>query len=146
MSSVAEFLIIDASFTVRGVLPLRDSGKVADRLEEWFEAGTKIAVPGLWLLEVTSTIHRLMMQRQMDREEAEAALDALLGLPVQVFNEDVDLCRRAFAWASRLGQFAIYDSIYLALAERLNAVFYTADKKLLTRCQEIGVGFVRLAE
>lgn len=146
MSSTAEYLVIDASLAVRGVLPLQHSQRVTDLLEEWLEAGIKIAVPGLWLLEVTSTIHRLLMQRQISREEAEAVLEALLGLPVEMFQEDADLCRKAFVWASQLEHFAIYDSVYLALSERLNADFYTADKRLFNRCQEIRASFVRLVE
>ena len=146
MSSTTDCLIIDASFAIRSVLPLHHSEKVTDRLEEWLEAGIKIAVPGLWLLEVSSTTHRVMMQHQISPEEADAVLEALLGLPVEVIQEDTDLCRRAFVWASRLGHFTICDSVYLALAERLNAEFYTVDKKLFNRCQEVGAQFVKLVE
>mgnify|MGYP005841422579 CR=1 FL=1 len=146
MNSMAGYSVIDANLALRGVLPLHHSQRVTDWLEERLEAGVRIAVPGLWLLEVTSTIHRLMMQRQIGREEAEAVLEALLGLPVEVFQEDADLCRKAFGWASRLGQFAVYDSVYLALSERLNADFYTADKRLSNRCREIGAAFVKLVE
>ncbi len=146
MSWMDECLIIDASFAVRGVLPLRHSETIAERLEAWFETGMKITVPGLWLLEVTSTVHRLMMLRQISGEEADAVLDALLGLPLEVVPEDTDLCHKAFVWANRLGHLAIYDSVYLALAERLNAGLYTADKKLFHRCQQIGVSFVKMLE
>lgn len=41
---------------------------------------------------------------------------------------------------------AVYDALYLALAERLEAIFYTADRALARRCKQIGVDFVWMME
>ena len=73
-------------------------------------------------------------------------LQAILNLPLKMADEDVELTIQAYRWAERLGQLAVYDSVYLALAERRNADFYTANRKLFKRCQEIGVQFVKLVE
>jgi predicted nucleic acid-binding protein len=55
-------------------------------------------------------------------------LQAILNLRLEKADEDVELTIQAYRWAERLGQLAVYDSVYLALTERCNADFYTADK------------------
>lgn len=86
------------------------------------------------------------MWGQISSDEAERMLDALLNLPVCVQTEDARLHRRAFEWASRPGQYPAYDAPYLALADRLEAQFYTFDRKLYNYFQEISASFVSLVE
>jgi predicted nucleic acid-binding protein len=41
---------------------------------------------------------------------------------------------------------AVYDAIYVALAEHLDALFYTADRALAARCWQVGAHFVQVPE
>ena len=52
----------------------------------------------------------------------------------------------AWRFLERLGQMAVYDAIYVALAEHLDALFYTADRALAARCWQVGVHFVQVPE
>ncbi len=113
---------------------------------KWFENKVTISVPSLWLVETTSIVHKLVRRHQITSDEAEAVLSILLDLPIKVIPEDADFCRRAYAWASTLGQFSAYDGFYLALADRLQAELYTSDKRLFNRCQQIGANFVKWME
>lgn len=49
-------------------------------------------------------------------------------------NEDEALSLRALVLVGELGHSKAYDAFYLALAEHLNAEFWTADKHLANRC------------
>ena len=64
-------------------------------------------------------------------------------LPVRSVPTDPDLRRSALSWAERLGQFAAYDSFYVALAERLGCEVWTADRRLANAAAAIGDGLVK---
>ena len=74
---------------------------------------------------------------------AEAALAALSELSIVRVSPDADSLLAALRWAARLGQRAAYDAQYLALAERLGAEFYTADRRLASLAEAAGLPWVR---
>jgi len=80
----------------------------------------------------------------MEQDDALRLVSAMEAWNVQIHLPDTALNRSSLIWAERLGQMVAYDAQYLALAEYLKADFYTVDKKLFNRCQEIGVPFVEL--
>lgn len=84
------------------------------------------------------------MRARISPESARMALDAAFSLSVEIVSEDAALCYRAYWWAEQLGQMAVYDALYLALAERLEATFHTADQALAERCRRMGVEFIQL--
>jgi len=47
-------------------------------------------------------------------------------------------------WSERIGHRVIYDSVYLALADGMNAELWTADRRLYQRARRAGADFVRL--
>lgn len=55
-------------------------------------------------------------------------------MPITLYG-DRDLHRRALSLAKQLSLPAAYDAHYLALAERLNAELWTADRCLAERAQ-----------
>jgi predicted nucleic acid-binding protein len=63
-------------------------------------------------------------------------------IEVQTQPIDLSLCRAALNWASRLQQRRAYDALYLALAERMQTEFWTADKRLANAAQQLGVTWV----
>ena len=71
------------------------------------------------------------------------ALQAALSLPLHL-HQDAGLHRRALDLAERFDLPAAYDGHYLALAERLDAEFWTADRRLAQAVQE-EMPWVRLA-
>ncbi len=80
----------------------------------------------------------------MNHEDALRAIASLEKLGVEIFLPDTNLLQHALIWAKQLDQIVAYDAQYLALAEHTGANFYTADRKLYHRCQEIGASFVHL--
>ena len=81
------------------------------------------------MVEVVNALHRYVHHGMLLPEEASDALEAILGLGIEL-RSDAELHPRALALANKLGLAAAYDVHYLALAERLGAEFWTADRRL----------------
>jgi len=135
-------VVVDASTAIFLVLESPLTGHIETLWKGWIRAGTRICVPYLWLNEVTSAIHKVYMLKGVSEEKAQLALDAVLALGVEVQPENGELCRNAFRWATTLKQLAAYDGFYLALAEKLGAEFWTADRNLLKHARQLGLAWV----
>lgn len=138
--------VIDANLAVYAVLPCAFHDLAWRLLERLVQEETALYVPHLWLAEVSTGIRKSAVRANLSLESALLALETALSLPVEVVSEDGALCLQAYRWAERLGQMAVYDAIYLALAERLDALFYTADCSLAKRCWQVGAQFVQVPE
>ncbi len=139
-------IVIDASVAVHAVLPLSLHEKAITAIEAWVRQEVRLYAPSLWLSEVASVIRKIAVIENLSSENAHLALQAALNLPLEIISEDASTCRRAYQWAEQLEQRTVYDSLYLALAENLNAVFQTADRKFYAQCKTKGVEFVTLLE
>jgi len=138
--------VIDANIAVYAVLPGTFHDAAWQLLERLVREEVDLKVPHLWLAEVATSIRKIAVRTGLSSESALLALETALSLPVEVVSEDAWLCSRAYRWAERLGQMAVYDAIYVALAEHLDALFYTADRALATRCWQVGAHFVQVPE
>lgn len=138
--------VIDANIAVYAVLPCAFHDPVLQLLKKLVLEEVALYVPHLWLAEVATAIRKVAVRSQLSQESALLALDAAFSLPVEIVSEDAGLCFQAYRWAERLGQVAVYDALYVALAERLEATFYTADRALVNRCAQLGAEFVRPLE
>jgi predicted nucleic acid-binding protein len=135
-------VVIDAGVGVYTVVQGPVTAAVESQWKAWIKDGIRVRVPGLWLNEITSVLHKLSMQKLIGPDIALQALNAVLGLGVEVQNADQDMCRKAYEWATRLGQFQAYDGFYLALAEGAGAGFWTTDQRLISRSAQLGIDWV----
>jgi predicted nucleic acid-binding protein len=110
---------------------------------KWQVDDAEISAPSLWQYEVTSVLHRLLHSGQLTTEEAQQLLETAMAFEVQSVEVDEALCAKAFEWATRLQTAPAYDSFYLALAERLQAEFWTGDRRLANNAQSHGAAWVR---
>lgn len=139
-------VVIDANIAVALLVERPWSALAEQRMLDWKRQKLHLCVPALWPGEVMSALRKAVYLHQVDQEDALKLVSAMEAWDIQVYILDAELNRSSLVWAERLGQMVAYDAQYLALAERLNAEFYTADKKLFHRCQEIGSQFVKLLE
>jgi predicted nucleic acid-binding protein len=139
-----ETVVLDANFGIALVWPTCYSTACYQHLQDWVERGVAIFVPGLWEYEVCSALRKLWVQNLLTRDRALQGIASLYKLPFQRVLPDAALSQQAILWAERVGQRVAYDAPYLALAEKMGAVFWTADRKLFERCQKIGVEFASL--
>ena len=135
-------IVIDASLAIFNVLDT-PFGEMASRVwEKLLRERASLAAPSLWQYEVTSVIHKYLFEKKLERDEAQQALDIILNFSINLVEGDSTLCHSAFQWADVLGQKAAYDGFYLALAEKLNADFWTADEHLVNLARQRGVTWV----
>ncbi len=134
-------IAIDANLGMWAVLSLPDGGAL-ECLVRWRRQGRRLVAPGLWLAEVASAIRRSVHLRAISSHEGEVALDDLLALDIDIIPMDGSLCRAASRWATQLGHSRAYDGFYMALAERLNAEFWTGDRRLARGAQQAGANWV----
>jgi predicted nucleic acid-binding protein len=115
-------LVVDASVLAPA---LADGGDDGRRLRDRFR-GESIAGPDLLRIEVTSVIRRHANKGQLTTEQADAAIGDLLAFPITVF-ATAPLLRRVWELQPNLTP---YDACYVALAEAVDGVLITADRRL----------------
>lgn len=122
--------VVDANLAVALVLPTPYSAQAQALWERWSVEAMDVFAPDLWAYEVTSALRKAVSITGMPSPEAEAHLDTVMRLGVQLVPPTLELDRLALRWADRLGQAVAYDAHYLALAETLGCDFWTADHRL----------------
>ena len=132
-------VVIDAGIGVASVLDLPLSAATGRAWDEWRGANAEIYAPELWRYEVTSVIRKAWALGNLEADEAQDGLATALALEVTLVAADDELCSSAFRWADRLRQTAAYDGFYLALAARLQADFWTTDRRLVNTVRQAGV-------
>ncbi|OQW63513.1 MAG: hypothetical protein A4S17_07150 [Proteobacteria bacterium HN_bin10] len=125
-------LIVDASVAVKfGVF--EDGAANARAL---LLRGASIKAPDLMAAEVSSALWRKEVRGDLDEAERRLALAA----SIAAYDELApckELADRALELAVLL-KHPVYDCFYLALAEREEATFVTADARLLARLRDAG--------
>jgi predicted nucleic acid-binding protein len=136
--------VIDASLAAKALLPGAPLGdEVLKRVSGWHKERIRLAAPELWLSEVVSVVRQAVYLRLITSDAGTMAVEDMFRLGIEVIPADLELCQRALAWAERLGQSKAYDGFYMALAERLGAVLWSGDLRLLNRARQLGADWVR---
>lgn len=118
-------VVIDASVAVKWVFdePNSDAAHRLLRDCEFLHA------PAHWLAEAATALWaKSALHRVLSRSESLARIEFLAGLPVRVAPLH-EIIVRAGDMAHEL-TLTVYDTLYLALAERLGLTCVTADRKL----------------
>ncbi len=116
-------IVVDASFVVDVLAADRTRFGLRDRL---FAAPWPVFAPHLLDVEVAQVIRRLALQGAIDAERGFEALEDLAALPVTRCAH-APLVLRGFEMRDRV---TAYDSMYVALAEALEATLWTCDSRL----------------
>jgi predicted nucleic acid-binding protein len=136
-------LVVDASFTIRLIVPSLQREAFRAQTEQWLAEGYELRAPTLWVYEMTSALCKSTFFGLLAEEEAVRAMAVMEELPVKLVPPDSAQSRRAFAWTCRLNRAAAYDSFYLALAASLGCELWTADRRL---CNAVDLPWVRSME
>jgi predicted nucleic acid-binding protein len=132
-------IVIDAGLGVTVGVDLALSRAARLAWQSWRASGAEVYAPQLWLYEVVAVLRKGVYAGTLDASEAEAGIATALALGVTLVAADDELCRSALRWAERLGQIVAYDGFYLALANRLQADFWTTDRRLVHTAQQAGI-------
>jgi len=139
---MAKPYVIDANATLGLFLNLPYSKSV----DRWMQARqaeeARLVVPTLWEYECLAGLRRAVTLKLLPTTEAERMVVDLLALDFQRVPPTLEMHQSAMAWAERIGQSKAYDAQYLALAESLDAEFWTADQRLFHSLQGLEVKWV----
>lgn len=124
----SSMLCIDASLVVP-FISAASPENVLQLWEEWRTNRVSLVAPYLLRYEVVNAIRRAMVSGSIDESTARLGVRSLLSLPIQ-FRDTDSIHDRALVLASRFSLPATYDAHYLALSEKLDCEFWTADKRL----------------
>ena len=121
-------VVVDASLAVKWLVPEEHSDK-ADALGRlWSRQGTRRAAPYFMPVEVANALHRRVVRAELSVHDGVRLIAGLLSSGLELY-ETPHLHGRALELATRLKQGAVYDALYLALAETLNCELWTADER-----------------
>lgn len=115
-------IVLDASATVELVLDSSAGRRVADSLGDCSRAH----YPELMPVEVVSALRRLVARNVVSRDRARDAVRDLSDLAGHAHRHGL-LLDQAFVLSTR---FSVYDAMYVALADVLDATLLTADARL----------------
>jgi predicted nucleic acid-binding protein len=133
---------VDASLVVRRVVSPSDPFHA--QWERWAQENTRLVAPSLLYYEVTNGLYRYEKSGILPLEVVNKSLSAALALPIQLLG-DAGLHRSACILAATFRLPAACDAHYLALAERLGVVLWTADARLVNALQPFDVEWVKMA-
>jgi predicted nucleic acid-binding protein len=116
-------LVVDASALIEVLLRTASAKTIEARL---FVRDQTLHVPHLLDIEVAQVIRRYVANGDISGERGRLALIDLADLPLQRYPH---ACLLPRVWALR-NNLTAYDAAYVALAEALDAVLLTRDKRL----------------
>jgi len=116
-------IVLDASAVLEVLLRSPPAALVEKRI---FDSEQTLHAPHLIDVEVTQVLRRYAASGDSEPERCRAGLDDLADLPMTRYPHDLLLPR---AWQLR-HNLTIYDAVYVALAEALEASLLTCDQRL----------------
>ncbi len=135
---MASKIVVDTSVLIKWI-KTRDEKLRSEALELLGviqRRAIEVTVPALLLYELGNL---LLLKTRLDSNSIVAAIEHVLRLPIAVENPEPGVLRRT----ARLGRdlkLTFYDASFLALAEELDCVFVTADRRLFNAAR----GFPRV--
>lgn len=116
-------IVVDASVLAN---VLGDDGGAGETARARLAAGGQVVGPDLLDVETMSVLRRAWMRGDLSDDRFEAAVDALLVIPIRRY-PTAPLMRRVFELRANV---TAYDACYVALAEGLRCVLVTGDARL----------------
>ncbi len=122
-------ICVDASFIIRLIETPPNQG-IGTLWQRWQAENRPIVAPALLLYEVTNALYKYVRQGLLTSEELDLALIDVDALNIALI-ENREMHRQAARLAQEFGLRAAYDAHYLALAQQMNAEFWTFDARLV---------------
>ena len=121
---------VDASLITRLVIPPDDSNRIGGLWRRWKSEERQIIAPALLLYEISNALHQYTRHGLLSDDEVKEVLESIVLLDIEIF-ENITIHLGAIEIARQMGLKATYDAHYLALAQQMNAEFWTTDARLV---------------
>lgn len=122
-------IAVDASLVFKLLVEETLSAQVADLWRKWNSEGAEIYAPFLLHYEIYNAVRKTGWRRKLDPTDMKKILDVYHGLDI-TFVADTENLTLALELTEEHHLPAIYDAVYLALAQEMHLEFWTADSKL----------------
>ncbi|MEM2922608.1 MAG: type II toxin-antitoxin system VapC family toxin [Candidatus Bathyarchaeia archaeon] len=132
-------VVVDSSVLVKWFVEEDGSAKALRIRDKYIEGEVEIIVPELVTFETLNALRYKGLFKDSEIKEISEALDAFA---FRLYSLKGEYARSAIDIAFK-NDITIYDSSYISLAMLENAIFYTADSKLIGRLKKGYIKFVR---
>lgn len=123
-------IVVDASVAVKVVLEEEFSDRARTFIADSRRKRRPLFGPPHLASEVTNAIHQKLYRQTITEAEADQALQQFLELPIHLFATP-QLYIRSSEFSRDNGLRYTYDSLYVILAQMLDAEIWTDDRQLL---------------
>ena len=137
-------VVVDTSLAIKWIVYEADSPLAQTLLIGWATKNYFLMAPDLLIYEITNSLYKKVRKEEITYEAPIHALNTLMETSLYfeaIADEKLSLRALDFARAFKLP--ATYDAHYLALAEREQCEFWTADERLYNAVRE-QLAWVRL--
>lgn len=133
-------ICVDASIGAKWFVPERGQQEALSLLDPYAKDAADLVVPDLFLIEVTNAFRHHLLQGNLTPSEMADAIDNLLELRVSVVPASAII--KSAAELAQCHSLTIWDAAYLAVAEREECDFWTADRDFMEA--EAALGYVHI--
>jgi predicted nucleic acid-binding protein len=126
-------IVVDASLALKWVLPEELVEEAWSLLQAWRVQAESLIAPPIFRPEVANALHQSARRGTITGSETSDALGMLI--PTVVILEPPGLYPRALTLAGEFRLGAVYDALYVALAEHQGCELWTADRRLVRAVQ-----------
>lgn len=128
MTDASALVVVDTSLALKWVVSEVDTPQADALLASWDAADAILTAPALFVTESGNALYKAVRRGLLTLAGAASRHTALLQV-MSIQLDDTADSAAALALADQLGQGASYDSVYLALAQRLGCDLWTADNR-----------------
>ena len=125
--------VIDSSVALKWVLAEQDDAKARQTRADFQNALHEFLAPDVFTTELAHALTRAERQGRLTPGEALTLWTNVMTTPPQLFSS-VPLTPRAIEISSRM-RIGVYDCLYVALADKEQCEFITADDRLIRNLQ-----------
>ncbi len=139
---MAETLVLDTSALMQAVIS--DTYTKATQLllkRLWDDDPLEVYILEFTLVECTNVVWKHIQRQGITKEQALAEIKRLIALPLNI-HPSIDLLPRSLEIANQ-SQLAVYDAVYVALAERYQLTLVTVDEKQSAAAQQLHITVYR---
>jgi predicted nucleic acid-binding protein len=132
---MTSWVVADSGVLLSNVLQETHSAKAEALSRSWHAQGIQLAAPSLIRYEFVAVVRKYVYRGTLTPDSAVKVCDLLLSKPIRLMFDDA-LLRRGYELATQFNRPTAYDTQYLAVAERLQCEFWTADEKLFNTIKQ----------
>ena len=128
-------VVSDSGIVLATVLVEPYSPQAKALLRLWHAQNVQLFAPTLFRYEIVAVVRKYVHRSIVTPDAGVRIRDTLMAEPVQLMIDDA-LLRRGYELATRFNRPTAYDAQYLAVAERLQCDFWTADERLFNAVKQ----------